>query len=875
MTAPTLFDIASRAYERGFLDLRRLLDAVFEAGRLGDEARKIGFWVRPGRLTEEQLRQLLAPPEETAPSEAPPESDGPSLDLVLSEAFEAPPLRPPLPPPLPKKNLPPPLPAPVPTTSGAPHERFRILGELGLGGMGRVIEVEDLRLNRKVAVKSLRPDLPEKEQQGRLLEREARITGALEHPNIIPVYDAGQDPSLGPYYVMRVQRQPTLQKVLRELKTGDVEASAEYPLGKLLRLFVQVCRAVDYAHASKVLHCDLKPANILLGNFGEVLVVDWGFAMQLGEPSPLRGGTPGYMAPEQLDPDPSRIDARSDVFALGAILYEILALRKPFPGVTFQTMLEAKQRGESPLTLPAPPRQLAPRRVAPELDSICTRCLAFDPGQRYPSARLLADDLELFLEGTKERERRRRHAEELTLQGDALAEGYEELLSSRPERAAEVAELRSRIEPWEGSEVKRDLWDALDRQAVLDGLAVRTFQAAVSAYEHALEELPDHEAARRGLARLFQREAERARERRDTFNRIYFEGLANQHDDGVLAASLPRYGAVEIDSDPAGVTVSIRPVTEQLRRLTPEDEVAAGQTPFRHETLEPGHYQIDLATPDGPAARYPVLIRPGATIRATARLAEARQRREGEVFIPGGPALLGGHESSLLGPELVEVQVPSFFLAEAPVTFAEYLEFLEPLFASSPEQAAELLPATIDGAPYWDWDGSDFLPGQVALWGESPVELLCLPAVGVSYRGALGFAKWKSKKTGLAFRLPTELEWEKAARGADGRAYPWGDHFDASFCKMRRSRRAPPMPEPSRSFPADLSPYGIHDMAGGVADWVLYGDGAASPPNPATVVARGGAWTDEAPDCHAAARRVYWTSERSARIGFRLARRPV
>jgi serine/threonine-protein kinase len=624
-----------------------------------------------------------------------------------------------------------------------------------------------------------------------------------------------------------------------------------------------------------VIHCDLKPANILLGDFGEVLVVDWGFAMRIGEVSPLRGGTPGYMAPEQLDPDPTKVTGRTDVFALGAVLYEILTLRKAFPQVTFDTMLGAIQRGEAPLTLPTAPRALAPKRAAPELDDICSRCLALAPERRYTSARALADELEIFLEGTKEKERRLRHAVELTHQGDELTEGYEEMLSSRPERVAELGELRRKVEPWEDSAAKQELWDAMDRQIVLDGLSVRTFQAAVSAYEHALEEVPGHAPARLGLARLFQREAERARERRDAFNRIYFEGLANQYDDGNLAASLPRLGAIRVETDPHEQNVSLVTLTEQQRRLVAAEGPLRGRTPLQQESVEPGHYLVEVEDGEAGLVRYPLLVRPGVTSRARVRLGEARQRQPGEVFIPGGPALLGGHESSLLGSEPVEVEVPSFFLSETPVTFADYLEFLEALFASAPEQASELLPATSDGAPYWDWDGSDFVPAQVALWGENAVELLCLPAVGVSYRGALGFARWKSKKSKLAYRLPSEQEWEKAARGTDGRAYPWGDRFEASFCKMRRSRRSPPLPEPSGAFPSDVSPYGVRDMAGGVADWVLYGDGSGSPPDAATVVARGGAWTDEAPDCHAASRRVYWTSERSARIGFRLARRPV
>ncbi len=268
-----------------------------------------------------------------------------------------------------------------------------------------------------------------------------------------------------------------------------------------------------------------------------------------------------------------------------------------------------------------------------------------------------------------------------------------------------------------------------------------------------------------------------------------------------------------------------------------------------------------------------MLVRPGVARRAHIDLRQARQRVEGELFIPGGPALLGGHESSLFGRELLEVDVPSFFLSALPVSFADFLEFLEELFQTDPTLADQLLPAASDGAPYWQWNGTDFIPAQVAVWGESPVELLCLPAVGVDLRGALAYLQWRSQKTGLDHRLPTEAEWEKAARGTDGRAYPWGDHFDPSFCKMRLSRRGPPAPEPSGTFAHDESPYGVRDLAGGVADWVLPGDG--DPSSAEYAAARGGAWCDWSADCHAAARRLYWGTERSDRVGFRLARSPA
>src|SRR5262249_22809434 len=133
----------------------------------------------------------------------------------------------------------------------------------------------------------------------------------------------------GEYYVMRQVSDTSLEQILLQRK-GDPN---QYTLNKLLRYFLQVCNAVDYAHNRGVIHCDIKPANILFGDYGEVLLVDWGLAQAADMPAPMRGGTLGYMAPEQMHATPDEFDARTDVFALGAILYEILAGRPAFPGV--------------------------------------------------------------------------------------------------------------------------------------------------------------------------------------------------------------------------------------------------------------------------------------------------------------------------------------------------------------------------------------------------------------------------------------------------------------------------------------------------------------------------------------------------------------
>ena len=180
--------------------------------------------------------------------------------------------------------------------------RYKAMFVLGKGGLGEVTACEDLMLGRTVAVKAGYTKHDSDAYSSKvILAREARIISSLEHPNIIPIYDAGIDPTRGPYYVMRQVTETSLEMILHHRKIGD-GLPHDYTLHRLLRYFLQICNAVDYAHHRGVIHCDIKPANILLGEYGEVLLVDWGLAQSRNHPLGVRGGTLGYMAPEQMDP---------------------------------------------------------------------------------------------------------------------------------------------------------------------------------------------------------------------------------------------------------------------------------------------------------------------------------------------------------------------------------------------------------------------------------------------------------------------------------------------------------------------------------------------------------------------------------------------
>jgi serine/threonine-protein kinase len=847
--------VGMEAVARGLMDVETFAEAVIDAVRSTEESSE-AVWLRPGRLTPRELNALRAAPEPSRRTLAyrAPETPAPASSVAAGGSRHG----------------------QVPVVSGAMQDRqapnggglgrYTPLQAIADGGTGRILRCADDQLGRWLAIKTLKREHLQNADARAMLEREARVTSSLEHPNIIPVYDAGQSPDHGPYYAMRLVEQPSLERVLIDLSIGDERTTAIYGLMRLLRYFIQVCEAVDYAHDRGVIHCDLKPANILLGAFGEVLVVDWGLAFKQSEGMAYRGGTPGYMAPEQIaattPPTP-----RTDVFALGAILYDILTLQPAFETTTIRPALARLARGESPLDRPIPPRERAPARAIPlVLEEICMKAMAFDPAERFEGARAMAWALEEFLAGTQERERRLKRAAELVCEGDALSDRYREVDEGRADRLAEISEARSAVAPWEPPERKRELWDAEDRAAVTEALGVRALQAAVAAYEQALDEVPEHPPARAGLARLYLAQEARARERHNELERLYFAEVARQYDDGQLAS---KDGTLIVCLQPPSATVEIAGYQTQGRTLVPRDGRQLTAAPGASVSLPPGSYSLTIRASGWREIGAPVVIHAGRASKLELDLPTLVPAASGEVLVPAGVALLSVEEGRESAPR--EVQVDSFFIAERPVRFEEYLAFLDDLERAGGTEVGPLIPANTDGTPYWLHTNGRWTPSVALLtWSDSPSWLLMLPVFGVAIRGAEAYATWQSRRSGLALRLPTESEWEKAARGVDGRLYPWGDSFDPSFCKMRQSRTGLPRPEPSGAFAVDRSPYGVLDMGGGVADWVTPGvPGARSPE---TAIARGGAWCDWPNDCEVSARRPYLVAERSPRVGFRLAR---
>jgi eukaryotic-like serine/threonine-protein kinase len=314
-------------------------------------------------------------------------------------------------------------------------QKYQYIKEIARGGMGRVVLVKDRFLRRRMAMKLL--NVPDGGESKFFTERflaEAQTTGQLEHPNIVPIHDLGIFPDGKQFFTMKFVKGDTLSAVFRRLSAADPQTLEKYSLARLLGIFQQIANGLSFAHSRGVIHRDLKPDNIMLGEFGEVLVMDWGLAKLKQMPaagsssaSPAASldvendkffgidslevegtvvgtiaGTPGYMAPEQARGEVHAIDERSDIYALGAMLYELLSGSPPYNQTNGKERVYSAAVEEA-IELPAlrlrKNASLRAAQVPRELSAIALKALSAKACDRYASAQEFGDDIQRFLEG--------------------------------------------------------------------------------------------------------------------------------------------------------------------------------------------------------------------------------------------------------------------------------------------------------------------------------------------------------------------------------------------------------------------------------------------------------------------------------------------
>ncbi|MEK7470193.1 MAG: bifunctional serine/threonine-protein kinase/formylglycine-generating enzyme family protein [Planctomycetota bacterium] len=883
-------------------------------------------------------------------------------------------------------------------------ERFQILGEIARGGLGQVLEATDRQLRREVAVKvvldGMTPDVSER------FVREAQITARLDHPNIVPVYDFDELPAADAgrklVLLMKRIRGRDLGTLLGALQRGQ-ESAAQWTRARLLSVFQGICLGVAYAHSKGVIHRDLKPANVMIGDFGEVLIVDWGLAKEQGEvsgeakveapPAAQHGlaadltfagdvvGTPAYMSPEQAAGRISEVDSRSDIYALGGILFAILAHRSPYAGKTKDEVIRSVLSGH----VPSPSRVVAaahsfevtahvrlPELVPPELESICLKALAPRREDRYGSARELHDEIQLFLEGVKERERNHRLAEEAAAKAKAAMERQRRLKEEARVAAEEAKKAEKGVHPWDAD--KSRLWAVQDRTKALEREGVEAFAEANAKLTQALGYESDHAEARRLKAELFWRKYLEAEEHGDEAEMLLHRSVVEQHNDGPLDALLKGDGTLTVRTreyrcrclvegrivkpgEPAwigyhpfsGRALDGHRGAEGLPELEPAEPVrlrvhgpgcapsgveGAGVWLFRYEEagrrLMPVTPDLDEAKADNPAAppldglfapdspyrpqgpgvwlgrtpiekralpmgswllvveregrvpmRVPVSIPRCGHAEQEVTLFHPDELPAGFVPIPAGPfGFQGDPENPFAGPAETKV-IDDIFIARHPVTCREYCEFLNDLAKTDSKQAARRVPRQAEESGFY-WPGPPFAVPTSAWLAAAPSGLRAKakklhhglvdweedwPVFGISWEDGMAYAAWMRGREARATILTHELEWEKAARGTDRRAFPWGRHWDDRWANGNKSKPGDPRPVSVRAFPDDESPYGVRGLGGNSRDTCLNDPG---PEHPGWRLFRGGSWSDMGILCRAVHRTGHSTRGVFYYGGFRL-----
>jgi formylglycine-generating enzyme required for sulfatase activity/tRNA A-37 threonylcarbamoyl transferase component Bud32 len=676
---------------------------------------------------------------------------------------------------------------PVPVVAG-----YEILGELGRGGMGVVYKARQISLNRIVALKMLLAGSHAGSQGMQRFLAEAQAVAALEHPNIIAIHEVNPE-AHPPFCALEFIDGGNLHEKVAKSTMPPLEAA---------RMTELLSRAMHYAHGKGIIHRDLKPANVLLTRDGQPKITDFGLAKRVEGDSGLTQsgavmGTPSYMAPEQAEGHVHQVGPLSDVYALGATLYELSTGRPPFKAATpIDTLLQVITEE------PVPPCKLQPG-LPRDLETICLKCLAKKPERRYASAEALAEDLQRFQRGepilARPLSRRERFGRWVKKHRTALIATSASVLL-----AGLLLALCLWYLAWQQEQRVQEMLGKA-RQAVekasaatLEEEADHYFEEALLAFNAARSLVPEHKAAREGLIDLYLRRCRRAIDRK-TFDvaRGILLPLKELDQEGRHKEDIARWerlalgtSTYRLETVPPGAKLTLRRMVEE----SPGKSVVIhqGTTPVAAVDLAPGVYWLDLKHPKFMDIRCPLGVGRNETKTVQIALVTREQIPDGMVYVPAGDFLAGDTQRGTART----VFLPGYFIDRTEVTGAEYEKFLQATGWPPPER----------------WRGSRTCPPA---WKQQAV-------YNVTFFDALAYAHWAGK------RLPTEWEWEKAARGVDGRLYPWGNQFEPHRCASQENplMRYALLMGKGASFRVGAcrdgaSPYGCLDMAGNLWEWTL------------------------------------------------------
>ena len=558
-------------------------------------------------------------------------------------------------------------------------ERYPEVGHFGRGGMGEVRRVYDRMLGREVAMKVMHSKYAGRSSMMARFIEEAQATAQLQHPSIVPVYDLGRLEDGRLWFTMKEVKGQTFTEVIQEVhqQSGTAwEVTAHgWHLRKLVSVFAQVCEAVAYAHERGVMHRDLKPQNIMLGERGEVWVVDWGLVKVLGLSEPLVerepaqsslttsgedisspsstrtevsvvtdrslndsqstmvgtvSGTPAYMSPEQAS-GAVALDVRSDIYSLGTILYELLCGSAPYAFERHREDLLSLVRSGPPLEVEEALIQERLKRaevasevselelrsnlsIPHELIRVCQYAMQRDRAERYQSVHELLMDLSPWLEGTK----RRTQALELLHESEEVSAEIERLSARAQRLRVQAQEQLQALELWVGEEQKAPVWAIEDEAEALEREVLGQRARREALLQSALQHSSDLLEARLALARIYRASHELAELNHEPALNLELslnETLSHIPDQHPSKVDHLKYlrgeGALTLITDPPGAEVLLYRYEPYQRRLVPKFQRSLGVTPLIETPLEPGSYLCKIQGPSRVEVLYPVFIERG------------------------------------------------------------------------------------------------------------------------------------------------------------------------------------------------------------------------------------------------------------------------
>ncbi len=732
------------------------------------------------------------------------------------------------------------------------------------GGASWVLRAHDPALDRDVAVKIARTDRNAAASDS--LQTEALRTAALHHPSVLPVHR-----------LVHARGQLCVEYRLAPTRTfddligdrADLDGRSQKARLALLRGPAQALR---HAHDLGIVHGDVHPGNLVLGDDDVAWLVDWAGPDVRGRVAPPPGvdapgqerrltGRPSHAAPEVLGGAwPGKA---ADIYGLGVVAWEIIAgrpLRRRRPGEDLGGFI-ARWQVDSQQIPELPPGTMA----SDDVKALVRAALHPDPAVRLTAADL-CERLDATLSGQAEQSSRHQRAEALITRAREVLSLYAELGSQLDDERRVVAVHAARVPGHVPPAGKHALWQAQDRR---DELELRRGLLWLEAVEQGM--------LAQALASDTDATAARAR---DMVAELWWTRLEDMESRGLVReARLAAHEVSRFDPDrrgavlraPCHLSLSVADRTEHpargarahIQALRSRDrrlQPGAARTvalPLRDHELPPGRWLVTVEADGFAPLHYPLNLARADKHRARLRLFTRAEIGEGWVVVPAGAFILGGDGQARDALPRCRPTIGDRFIRQTCVTCGEWLRFLDALPLTEAERRAPRgrSPTGI-AQPWWHAvDGRWQLPA-----GWSPD----WPVVGIDSDDADAFARWTSEVSGRPLRLPTEEEWEKAARGTDGRWWPWGDRFDPSFAHTRDSLPGPPAMGPVGAFSGDRSPCGCLDMCGLVSEWT------SSWLSPDLMVVRGASWRDVGEDGRCAARRGRRPDTCVPTLGFRL-----